>query len=154
MPALAASAASFTDDTSLPRAGFRVSIHAQVIPDKTFNWYFFLKAKAAEGRREFKQDAIETFFALPESDRQKIVKTMRDVRIHITDPRPYTAHLNEPLKKLLPTNVSVRDFLKRLDDSTRPFEDVRRKTTEDIATRMLQDSMAERLKNRYKGGNT
>lgn len=150
MSPLAGSAASFTDDTSLPRAGGRVSIHAQVIRENPFNWYFFLKNKAAEGRGEFKRDAIETFFAIAEADRQQIIKTLRNVRIHITDPRPYTAHLNDPLRKILPKGTTVQNFLKRLDDSTRHLEEMQRKAIAAVATRMLQDSPSERLKYRYK----
>jgi hypothetical protein len=111
MSPLTGSTASFTDDTSLPRVGYRVSIHAQIIRENPFNWYFFLKAKAGEGRGEFKQDALETFFSIAESDRRQIVKTMRNVRIHISDPRPYTASLNEPLRKVLPKGTSVQNFL-------------------------------------------
>jgi hypothetical protein len=150
MPPLAGSAASFTDDTSLPRVGCRVSIHAQIIRENPFNWYFFLRAKAVEGRGEFKRDAIETFFSIDETERQRIIKTLRNVRIHITDPRPYTAHLNEPLRKILPKGASVQGFLRRLDDSTRHLEEMRRKTLAAVATRMLQDSPPERLKYKYK----
>jgi hypothetical protein len=150
MSALAGSAASFTDDTSLPRVGCRVSIHAQIITENPFNWYFFLKAKAAEGRGEFKRDAIATFFSIADTDRRHIIKTLRNVRIHITDPRPYSAHLSEPLRKVLPRGTSVQSFLKRLDDSTRHLEEMQRKAIAAIATMMLQDSPPERLKYKYK----
>jgi hypothetical protein len=150
MSPFSASAASYTDDTSLPYAGFRVSIHAQIIPENPYNWYFFLKSKASEGWGEFKRDAIETFFSIAEIDRQQIFKTLRNVKIHITDPRPYTAHLNEPLRKVLPNGTTPERFLKRLEANTRHLEELRRQTIESIATRMLQDSPGERLKNRYR----
>jgi hypothetical protein len=149
MSLLAGSAASFTDDTSLPRVGCRVSIHAQIIRENPFNWFFFLRPKVAEGRGEFKRDAVEAFFSIVETDRRQIIKTLRNVRIHITDPRPYTAHLNEPLRKILPNGTSVQAFLKRLDDSTRHLEEIQRKTIAAVATMMLQDSPPERLKHRY-----
>ena len=95
-------AASFSDDTSLPRVDYHVSIQAQVLREHPYNWYFFLKSKAPQGQREFKIEAIETFFAISEADRQSIFKTLKRVRIHIVDPRPYTTAVEEALASTLP----------------------------------------------------
>jgi hypothetical protein len=65
-------AASFTDDTSLPRAGCRVSIHAQIIREHRISWYFFLKDRAPHERGEFKNRVLHTFLALSEADRVKV----------------------------------------------------------------------------------
>jgi len=94
-------AASFKDDTSPPHVGCRGSIHAQVIRENPISWYFYLKARVPDGRGEFKEDALDTFFALAESDREQILKTLRTVRIHITDPRPYTLSIDDVLGKIL-----------------------------------------------------
>jgi hypothetical protein len=142
-------AASYSDDTSLPRAGCRVSIHAQIIRENQINWYFFLKDRTPHNRGEFKEQVLNTFFAMTESDREKVFKTLRTVRIHIVDPRPYTVDLHDSLQKHLPKGTSVTHFLKRLDDSTRHLELIRRSALEFIAESILRDSPAERLKMEY-----
>jgi hypothetical protein len=143
-------AASFTDDTSLPRAGCRVSIHAQIIREHQISWYFFLKDRRPHDQGEFKDQVLDAFFALAETDREKVFKTLRTVRIHIVDPRPYTVDLHDLLQKHLPKGTSVSGFLKRVDDSTRHLEAVRRLALSSVAESMLHDAPAERLKLEYK----
>jgi len=142
-------AASFTDDTSLPHVGCRVSIHAQIIREHQISWYFFLKDRTPHNRGEFKDAAIRTFFSLAEPDREGVFKTLRTVRIHIVDPRPYAANLHEALKRHLPKGSTVSDFLNRLDKSTKNLEHFRHAAIRYVATRMLSDSPAERLKIEY-----
>jgi len=57
-------AASFTDDTSLPFVGCRVSIHAQIIRENQINWYFLLKDRTPHNNGEFKVQVVNTFFGL------------------------------------------------------------------------------------------
>jgi hypothetical protein len=143
----ATNAASFTDDTSLPYASCRVSIHAQILRDDQheLGWYFYLRALAPDAGDEFKRQAIETFFTLPALNRAQIFKTLRSVRIHVTDPRPYVADLGDFLRRILPAGVPVSAFLRRLDDSTRHLSRLRDITTDFVATRVLHDSPAQRL---------
>jgi hypothetical protein len=143
-------AASFTDDTSLPYAGCRVSIHAQIIREHKLGWYFFLKDHTPHNNGEFKDQAMDTFFTLAEADREKVFKTLRTVRIHIVDPRPYTVDLNEALQRHLPKGTTMSHFLKRLDASTRHLAHVRQSALEHIATSILRDAPAERLKMEYR----
>lgn len=143
-------AVSFTDDTSLPRVGCRVSIHAQIIREHQISWYFFLKDHTPHNNGEFKDRVVSTFFAMAEADRERVFKTLRTVRIHIVDPRPYTARLYDALRKHLPKGTTVSDFLIRHDASTKHLEQVRRTALEYIATGMLRDAPAERLKVEYK----
>jgi hypothetical protein len=143
-------AASFTDDTSLPRVGCRVSIQAQIIREHQINWYFFLRSRTPHDRGEFKDQVLNTFFAMAETDREKVFKTLRTVRIHIVDPRPYAVSLHDALQKHLPKGTSVTHFLKRLDASTRHLELVRRGALEFIAESILRGSPAERLKMEYR----
>ena len=98
-------AASFTDDTSLPFVGYRVSIHAQIIRENQINWCFFLKDRTPHNNGEFKDQVVNTFFGLAETDREKVFKTLRTVRIHIVDPRPYTIDINDALEKHLPKGI-------------------------------------------------
>jgi hypothetical protein len=143
-------AASFTDDTSLPFVGCRVSIHAQIIRENQINWYFFLKDRTPHNNGEFKDQVVNTFFGLAETDREKVFKTLRTVRIHIVDPRPYTIDINDALEKHLPKGTMVTDFLKRLDDSTRHLAQARELALQQIATGILWDGPAERLKREYR----
>jgi hypothetical protein len=143
-------AASFTDDTSLPRAGCHVSIHAQIIREHQINWYFFLKDRTPHDRGEFKDQVVNAFFALAESDREKVFRTLRTVRLHIVDPRPYALPLHDALQKHLPKGTNVAGFLHRLDASTRHLEHARRIALAAIAEDMLRDAPAERLKLEYR----
>jgi hypothetical protein len=59
-----------------------VSIHAQIIREHQIGWYFFLKDRTPHDRGEFKDEVLNTFFTLAESDREKVFKTLRTVRIH------------------------------------------------------------------------
>ncbi len=142
-------AASYTDDTSLPHAALHVSIHAQIIREHKISWYFFLKDKTPH-RGEFKTMALNTFLALSEIDRENVFKTLRTVRIHIVDPRPYTVDLHDAIKKHLPKGSNLTQFLKRLDDSTAHLAFVRQSALQSIATRILMDAPAERLKQEYR----
>jgi hypothetical protein len=143
-------AASFTDDTSLPRAGCRVSIHAQIIREHHIHWYFFLKDRTPHDRGEFKDRVLNTFLAMAETDREKLFKTLRTVRIHIVDPRPYAVNIHEALRKHLPKGTSAIHFLRRVDASKGHLEVVRRGAVEFIAESILRDSPAERLKTAYR----
>jgi hypothetical protein len=92
----------------------------------------------------------ERFSKWPKSIREKILKTLSTVRIHIVDPRPYTVGLNDALRKVLPKGTTVSDFLRRLDAATQHLKQVRAKSLESIARRILHDSPGERLKGQYK----
>ena len=142
-------AASFTDDTSLPHVGCRVSIHAQIIKENQISWYFQLRGLVHNGQDEFKDQAARTFFSLPTSNRAQIFRTLRTVRIHITDPRPYTADLEDVLRKVLPSGTTVHGFIRRLDDSTIHLSQLREATRDLVATLVLYDSPAQRLLRTY-----
>lgn len=144
------SAASYTDDTSLPYAGCRVSIHAQVIREHQINWFFSLKNQTPHRDGEFKHHVVSTFFGLTEAERETIFKTLRTVRIHIVDPRPYTLGFHDVVRKHLPKGTSVTGFLKRLDKETAHLAAIRDLALEEIAARMLRDGHAERLKLEYR----
>ncbi len=144
------SAASYTDDTSLPFAGCRVSIHAQIIRELQINWFFFLKNHTPHVNSEFKDHAVTTFFGLSESDRENVFRTLRNVRIHIVDPRPYTLSFHDILRKHLPKGTSVTNFLRRLDAETKHLESVRQLALQQIAASMIRDGSAERLKLEYR----
>lgn len=127
-----------------------MSIHAQIIREHQINWYFFLKDRTSHDGGEFKDQVVNTFFHLAEIDREKVFKTLRTVRIHIVDPRPYTVELHDMLRGHLPKGASVAGFLKRLDDSTRHLEAIRKMALCSVAESILRDAPAERLKVAYR----
>lgn len=100
-------ALSFTDDTSLPNVGAKVSIHAQVIRERPLDWYYILLQRAPSDASELKSIVIvEVFFTLPDIERRMVLSTLKTVRIHITDPRPYTHDVDESLCDIVPGGVS------------------------------------------------
>ena len=86
------------------------------------SWYFSLGERTPHDHGEFKGQVLNTFFALAETDREHVFKTLRTVRIHIVDPRPYTVGLDDALRTVLPKSTTVPDFLRRLDASTKHLE--------------------------------
>jgi hypothetical protein len=147
---IGSNAASFTDDTSLPYAPLHVSIHAQIIKEDTHNWYFHLRHLALNGQAEFKEQAMRMFFGLPESDRDRIFRSLRRARIHITDPRPYAIDLGENLRNLLPKGTKICGFLRRLDSSTQHLAAVQGLTRTFVIDSILDDSPARQLLMRYR----
>lgn len=93
---------------------------------------------------------MQAFFLLPALNREQIFRTLRTVRIHITDPLPYVAHLGDVLRGYLPNGTTVLGFLRRLDGSTRHLAGLREITQDFVAKRILHDSPAQRLLVRYR----
>ena len=78
--------------------------------------------------------------------RSRVLLTLRGVRIHITDPRPYTRRLDSSLLCAL-NGLTLQRFIEKLEQAeARHLKHVRRRF---IASQMLSDSPAERLKRLY-----
>jgi hypothetical protein len=138
-----AEAISFTDETSLPCVGAKVSIHAKVIRKQPLNWYYTLLQRAPNHTGELKSKRIvEVFFGLPEYERRKVLVTLKSVRIHITDPRPYERDVDAALTDMVPGG-DVPRFVRHPKDARREAEDERRRL---IALRMLQDGPPQRIR--------
>ena len=145
-----ADAISFTDDTSLDTrktAGSKVSIHCQVLRERPLDWHYSLRWRAPHNPGELKSgDVTAVFLSLSEAERRNIFCTLKSVRVHITDPRPYIADVDQMLARVLP-RVNARDFLARLEQAQKKVaEPIQRKSRQSVARRMLMDSPAERLK--------
>lgn len=137
---------SFTDGTSLPHVGSKVSIQAQVLRDEPMSWFRVIAGRIPDHWGEPKSiPGVNVFFRLSDRERRSILPTLRRVRIHITDPRPYYDKFQSALKPILAHGTTVRDFLARLgkqEHIRRIQKMVRQYITEDI----VMDSPAERLK--------
>jgi hypothetical protein len=137
-------ALSFTDDTSLPNPGPKVSIHAQVIRELPLDWYFVLLQRAPSHAGELKSKIIvEVFFTLPDFERRRLLSTLKTVRMHITDPRPYAHHVDELLADIVPGG-DVPGFIKRLDKARQQVAEHQRHKL--IARRMLHDAPPEQIR--------
>jgi hypothetical protein len=137
-------ALSFTDDTSLPNVGAKVSIHAQVIRELPLDWYYALLRRAPSHTGELKSTVIvEVFFTLPESERRRVLGTLKAVRIHVTDPRPYTHDVDELLSDIVPGG-DVHGFIERLDRAQQQVAENARRNL--IARRMLRDAPPQQIK--------
>ncbi|MEK7996063.1 MAG: hypothetical protein AAB403_19865, partial [Planctomycetota bacterium] len=120
------------------------SIHAQVVRGLPLDWFYTLLPRAPNPTGELKSELIvEVFFALPEYERRKVLRTLKTVRIHITDPRPYTCNVDEALSEIVPGG-DVPGFFRRLDKARhQAAESERRKL---IARRMLWDAPPQQIK--------
>lgn len=141
------SALSFTDDTSLPNASAKVSIHAQVIRELPLDWFYTLLHRAPVRTGELKSNTVvQVFFALAAFERRAIFRTLKTVRIHITDPRPYSRDVDELLCDVVPGG-DVLGFLRRLDKARRQLAE--RERSRLIARRMLRDAPPHQIKVRH-----
>jgi hypothetical protein len=121
-----------------------VSINAQVIREFPQNWYYTLLQRGPQHDGELKSSVIiDVFFALPEYERNKVLATLKQVRIHITDPRPYTYDVDEALADLV-RDRNVLGFLKRLEKAQRQV--ARRARAELIARKMWRDAPSYQLR--------
>jgi hypothetical protein len=95
-------------------------------------------------RGELKSTVIvEVFFMLPDLERRKLLTTLKTVRIHITDPRPYTHSIDEFLADVVPGG-DVPGFIKRLDRAQQQVAANERRKL--IARRMLRDAPPQRIR--------
>jgi hypothetical protein len=137
---------SFTDGTSLPRVGCKVSIQAQILSEGPMPWFRVVARRIPDHWGEPKSIlGVNVFFSMSERERREILRTLRRVRIHITDPRTYYDALESALKPILVPGMTVRNFLSRLDGQPhiRRIQEIGRQyITEDI----VRDSPGERFK--------
>src|SRR5579862_9121500 len=107
---------TFTDGTSLPRVGCKVSIQGQVLKDEPMPWFRTIARRIPDHWGEPKSiPGVNVFFGLSDRERRTVFQTLRKVRIHITDPRPYYDGYTSALQKVLKPGSTVQNFLARLD---------------------------------------
>src|ERR1700733_7601441 len=136
-------AASYTDETSLPHAGVTVAINAQLIREFPWDWYYTLLQRAPQHHGELKSKVIvDVYFGLPWYDRRKILTTLKAVRIHITDPRPYAYAVDERLADIVKDN-DVLGFIARCEAAQR--QNLRRARSELITQDMWRHAPSYQL---------
>lgn len=137
---------SFTDGTSLPHVGSKVSIQAQVLTDEPMQWFRIIAQRIPHHWGEPKSiPGVNVFFSLTDRDRRYIQRTLRKVRIHITDPRAYYDTLHAALKPILRPGVPIQEFLSRLDREA-PIRRIQVMLRRYVAREIVNDSPAERIK--------
>lgn len=143
-------AVSFTDDTSLDQrktAQRKVSIHCNVLREHSLDWYYRLLYRVPNKPGELKSaDVTRIFLTMAPSERVQVTRTMRLVRVNITDPRPYVAEYQELLRSIIPGG-NVREFMARLE---RARDEAALRVTLEldryVPRRMLWDSPGSRLR--------
>jgi hypothetical protein len=136
---------SYTDETSLPFARCKVSIHGQILPEFPFTWYDTLRRAAPNHQGEFKSALAVTVFQGLSSDQQRnVFNTLRTARIHITDPRPYYEDITPVLSPLLPKGADAITFLSRLSHEQH-IARLQEMARAFLAERILVDRPAQRL---------
>jgi hypothetical protein len=88
------------------------------------------------------KDIVDVFFTLSEYEHRKVLGTLKSVRIHITDPRPYEREVDEALSYTRPRG-GVPGFVRCPDGARREAENERRRL---IARRMLQDGPPQQVR--------
>jgi hypothetical protein len=145
MPHLIGGAASFTDDTSLPKVPF-VSIHAQVMAeDSELGWFDLMRnMSGASPGEEFKKAAVNFFFSQEISVQLGLLRGIgSQARIHIVDPRPHILGLGSALRRWLPKGTDLLRFAARLEASAAHLERVRGIFNDGIAESVLFHSSAQ-----------
>ena len=143
-------AVSFTDDTSLDQrktAQSKVSIHCNVLREHSLDWYYRLLHGVPNTPGELKStDVTRAFLAMAPSAKAQVTRTMKLVRVNITDPRPYVADYEGLLRSIIPGG-NVKEFMARLNCAQ--DEAAKRATLElqrYVPRRMLWDSPSARLR--------
>lgn len=97
---------SFIDGTSLHNTsnpGEKIYIQAQVPNDARLNWFHDLLSRfPVEARGELKaRQLVPVFLSTGRWERYNLQKSLRSIRVHITDSAPYLREAKAPLKRLL-----------------------------------------------------
>lgn len=127
----------------------KVPIYAQVIRENSLDWFFDLLALHPDVPSELKSArVIESLESLPLHSRARIWSGLREVRIHVTDPRPYLEDRNRiyfsVVGKPFPFD-ELRYAARKGDQNARDFLNV----SEDFVARMiLHESVPYRLAQR------
>ena len=145
---------SFTDDTSLDArktAGSKVSIHCQVLRERPLDWYYGLLRRTPSKPGELKSsDVTSTFLSLSNSEKRRIIHTLKLARVNITDPRPYLADFDGILGRIIP-GVNAEEFFVRLERAQKEVaQRIQRESRRFVARRILWDSPSERLVVRHR----
>lgn len=144
---------SFTDDTSLDQrtTSAKVSIHCQVLRDHPLDWYYLLLQRSPVKSGELKSAVVtHTFHQLSDSDKKRVLSTLRLVRVNITDPRPYYSDFYKHIEQRLP-GVDGRDFLEQMERAqNEAAERFRRLYREHLASQILLDSPSHRFAHLYR----
>jgi hypothetical protein len=147
-------AASFVDDTSSNPArasGHRVSIHAQVLGECALEWFYRLLRQFPNEGRELKSDVLASaYLSLASNEQDRLLRTLRMVRLHIIDPRPYMRSLQGAVERMVP-DQTVEGFLTCLGQVEKSVEErLRRTLMESVASNMLSNSPFEQVKRRFR----
>jgi len=118
---------------------------------QSLDWYYDLLQRAPSKLGELKSsDVTNTFLSLPRSAGLKVLRTLKFVRVNITDPRPYRASWDAIIGSIIP-GVSAEEFMRRLENAKRDAaERIRRKSRRATAEWLLLDSPSERLRRRHR----
>lgn len=141
-------AVSFSDDTSLDsrHTGAKVYVNAQVIREKSLDWFYRLLALFVDVRGELKSNrVVGKFHELPESVRRAIWSSgLAAVHIHIVDPRPYQRKADEILREAWRRSDAPVLLRRRLQERDAGVNFVAESLSRYIAGSILGDSTAER----------
>lgn len=143
-------AVSFTDETSIDARltnSEKVSVHAEVIREKPYDWFLKILSYFPDIKGELKSNRVVVgYFNLQESERNYLNSTLKFARIHIVDPRPYISDVKKAVNQILP-NKNVDLFLSELSVKQKQVaEEIANNLNLLIAQNMYFDAPHKRLK--------
>ena len=139
---------SFSDETSLRYSKPKAHILAKVATDSDLDWLTTIARlfPVAPGQ-ELKSARIPARFALlPINQQQRILRTLKTVPIHVTDPRLYEAEVSAAIGSILPDG-DYKAFLSRLKVNAREQADLVESTRQNwVMKNIWWDSPVEQVK--------
>jgi hypothetical protein len=142
-------AVSFTDETSIDSRktnSQKVSVHAEIIREKPFDWFLKVISFFPDIKGELKSiTVVNWYYSLEETKRAYINSSLKFARIHIVDPRPYLADIKKSVSSILP-NKNIDLFLTDLvTKHERVAEELSDKLKRFVAEKMYFDAPHKRL---------
>ena len=142
--------ARFSDETSpdsRQTGGQKVPVYATVARDTPIGWYHDLVAYFPDASGEVKSSRIlRGFEDLPSNIQARVWKGLREVAIHVSDPRPYLGFFDGAFEEGLGRKFPERELMERRKRgdkvATYLLEERERRT----AQTMLYDSVERRLR--------
>jgi hypothetical protein len=90
----------------------RVAISGQAVKEHPLDWFYRLRSLCGPIQGEIKRVAVNTFIGLPLSNRVSLFRTLKKVRIHITDARLYVANIADSFQHIEALRASKSKVLR------------------------------------------
>ena len=139
----------FSDETTpdtRTTARQKVPVYATVEEGTPIDWYDDLLTRVPNAPEVKSRWVLANFKCLPRKTRGRVWEGLREVTIHVSDPRPYLGRADE--KSLRSCGVPFQTLIRMMQQSKHPeVSQLGEHLSSLIGQRMLADSFAHRLSN-------